>query len=404
MSANRPLQGIRVIDFGWILSVPHCCAWLGSLGAEVIRVESMANLDLVRVIAPADAEPGINRGAAFNGLNFSKKGITLNVTTERGRALALDLIGRSDIVTENYATGVFERLGLGYEELRKVNPAIIMLTGSTLGTTGPERMATGWGPNVCSYAGLSMISGHPDGPPSDLGGTWPDYGIGTMMVFALLAALHHRNRTGEGQHVEVAMGECVTAMIPEAVLDYTMNGRETPRMGNRDPHSAPHGVFPCAGDDRWVAIEVHSDAEWEALCGAMGAPGLAGDPRYSTLPARIANVDEVERIVSVWTRQLDPFEVMHELQGRGVAAGPVMSTQDQLTDPHFEARGMLVEIPHPEVGARSVAGLPVRFSAMPELDYGPAPCMGEHNEEVFRGLLGIPEEEFERLRAEQVIF
>ena len=401
---NTPLKGIRIVDFGWILSVPHCCSWLGTFGAEVIRIESNKSIDMVRMMGPADGIAGLNRGAAFNGLNYSKKSVTLNIATERGRELALDLIRESDIVTQNFATGVMEKLGLGYEELRKVKPDIIMVTGSTLGTTGPERLSTGWGPNVCAYAGLPSISGYRDGPPADLGGTWPDYAIGTMLVFAVLAALHHRNQTGEGQQIELAMGEAVAGMIPEAILDYTMNGHERPRMGNRDLHMAPHDVYPCTGEDQWAAIEVADDAGWRALCAVIGREDLAFDPRYATTAARIANEDEIAPIISAWTRERSPYEVMHLLQAAGIAAGPVMNVLDQMADPQFMARGFSVEIDHAEVGRRSVAGIPAKFSAMPELAYTPAPCLGEHNEDVFCGLLGMSHEEMLRLQEEQVIY
>ena len=396
---NRPFSGLRVVDFGWILSVPHCTAWLGTLGAEVIRVESQARLDAGRMV-PA----GPNRAGGFNGLNYSKKSITLNVATEEGRALALALVARSDIVTENFATGVLERLGLGYAALCAVKPDIIMLSGSTLGTDGPEREATGWGPNVCAYAGLPAISGYGDGPPSDLGGTWPDYCIGTALVFALLTALHYRQRTGLGQHVELAMGEVVTGMIPEAVLEYTMNGRQRPRLGNRDLELAPHGVYPCAGDDRWVAIAVDNDAAWRALAGAIGRVDLADNPRLAAAAGRLQSQDELDALLSAWTVTRTPHEVMQTLQAVGVAAGPVMSVPELVDDPQLRARGFLVEMDHPEVGPRVVAGLPVTFGAMPQLAYGPAPCLGEHNEEVFCGLLQLSRDELQRLQAAQVIY
>ena len=404
VTQNTPLKGVRVIDFGWILSVPHCTSWLGTLGAEIIRVESNKSLDAVRAGGPADGILGPNRGASFNGLNYSKKGITLNVATPRGHELALELIRGADIVTQNYATGVIDKLGLGYEALREVNPGIVMVTGSTLGVTGPERMSSGWGPNVCAYAGLPSISGHAGGPPGDLGGTWPDYAIGTMMVFGILAALHHRQATGEGQHIEVAMGEAVTAMIPEAVLDFTMNGRERPRMGNRDYHMAPHDVYPCAGDDLWIAIEVESDRVWRSFCEVIGRHELADDSRYATAAARLGRQDELDEIVSGWTRQRSPSEAMHALQAGGVAAGPVMNVFDQMTDPHFAAREWVVEMDHLEVGPRTVAGLPAKFSAMPQLAYTPVPCLGQHNAEIFGGLLGLSVEEQALLEEEQVIF
>ena len=404
---NRPLQGIRILDFGWILSVPHCTAWLGTMGAEVIRVESMARLDLTRVGVAggtADGIPGVNRAAGFNGLNYSKKSITVNLGTQAGRELVKQLVKVSDVVTENYATGVMDRLGLGYEDLRKIKPDIIMLSGSTLGTTGPEREATGWGPNVCSYAGLPYISGYRDGPPADLGGTWPDYMIGTMMVFAVLSAVYHHRRTGQGQRIEVAMGEVVTTMIPEAVLDYTMNGRQRPRMGNHDDFMAPHNVYPCAGDDQWVAIAVANDGEWQALCRVLGNPEWASDPRFADQLSRYHNQDELDDLIANWTRRHTAYEVMHALQEAGIAAGPVTTIFDLMDDPHMRERGFAVAIDHPEVGPRTVAGLPAKFSAMPELAYYAAPCLGQHNEEVFCGLLGLSKDEVERLKEAEVIY
>lgn len=403
---NQPLQGIRIVDFGWILSVPHCTAWLGTLGAEVIRVESQRRLDLARMGlgGGADGIPGPNRSGAFNGLNYSKKSITLNIASAEGLALAQDLIRQSDVVCENFATDVLERLGLGYRALCAIKPDIILLSGSTLGTTGPEREATGWGPNVCSYAGLPFLSGYPGGPPADLGGTWPDYGIGTMMVFALLSAIYHHRRTGEGQHVEVAMGEAVTAMIPEAVLDYTMNGRQAPRSGNRDAGMAPHGVYPCLGEDRWVAIAVASDAEWRALARAAGQPSWADDPRFIDLLSRKRHEDALDELVAGWTSRQTAHDVMQLLQGVGVAAGPVMTIRDLMEDPQMQARGFAVEIDHPEVGRRTVAGLPARFGAMPELSYAHAPCLGEHNAAVFCELLGLSSTTLQHLQETGVVY
>jgi benzylsuccinate CoA-transferase BbsF subunit len=401
-----PLAGVRILDFGWILSVPHCTAWLGALGAEVIRVESVARLDVSRAVATgvADGIPGLNRAATFNGLNYSKKGVTLNLGTVEGRALARELVKICDVVTENFATGVLDRLGLGYEALRQIKPDIITLTGSTLGTSGPEREATGWGPNVCAYAGLPSISGYADGPPSDLGGIWPDYMVGTLMVFAVLSAVHHQRRTGEGQRIEIAMGEVVTAMIPDAVLDYTINGRLRSRLGNRDATLAPHGVYPCIGDDQWLAVAVETDAEWQALCRAIGRPDLAEEQRFADARGRHAGHDELDLAIGAWTRGQTPYAAMHTLQAAGVAAGPVLNIQGLMNDPHLRERGFVVEIDHPEVGPRTVAGLPARFSALPQPAYAAAPCLGEHNEDVFCGLLSLSRAEVQRLQAEQVIY
>ena len=242
---NRPLEGVRVADFGWILAGPYATAWLGSLGAEVIRIESQSRLDFHRqnLGAGADGVPGINRGAVFNSLNFSRKSLRLNLATPRGLELARELIRQSDIVMENYAAGVMEKMGLGYEALKAINPRIVMIATSPLGQVGPDHAATGWGPNVQAYAGLPHLTGYEGGPPSGLGGLYPDFMIGTMMAFTALSALHARNRTGEGQYVDLSMAAIVSTMIPEGIMEYAMNGREPPRPGNRSPQHAPRGVY-----------------------------------------------------------------------------------------------------------------------------------------------------------------
>ena len=401
---NQPLKGLRVLDFGWVLSVPHCTAWLGTLGADVVRVESTARPCLTRTSTAsgyADGIPGVNRLAGFNGLNFSKKGITLDLATPSGLELARELVKVSDVVTENFATGVIDRLGLGYEALCAIKPDIIMVTGSTLGITGPEKQSTGWGPNATGYAGLPIISGYPGGPPADLANSWPDFMIGTMMVFPLLSAVHHRRRTGQGQQVEVAMSEVVTTMIPEAIMDYTMNGRQRPSRGNRDDIMAPHGVYPCKGEDQWAAIAVSSDGEWVAMGKAIGCPDWAGDNRFADAPGRHEHHSELDELIAKWTRQHTPYEIMHTLQEAGVAAGPVMGVLDLIADPHSQERGFTVEVDHLEVGPRMAAALPAKFSAIPQLAYGPAPCLGQHNQEVFQELLGFDEGEFQRLEEDK---
>ncbi|HWO93832.1 MAG TPA: CoA transferase [Dehalococcoidia bacterium] len=403
---NRPLEGIRIADFGWVLAVPHATAWLGTLGAEVIRVESMARLDIARaggLARGADGEPGMNRGGMFNGLNFGKKGITLNLAHPKGLDLAKELIRRSDVVTENFGSGVFEKLGLGYDVVRELKPDIIMLSGSPLGSKGPDGAATGWGPNTQAYAGLPHITGYEGGPPSGLGGFYPDYMIGVVMAFALLTALHHRRLTGEGQFVELAMAETVAAMIPEAILDYTMNGRERERIGNYHESMAPHGVYRTKGDDTWVAIAVRGDDDWAAMRRAMGEPAWAADPRFDDALGRRRHREELDRCIAEWTRQRTDYEAMHALQAAGVPAAPCSSAASLLEDPQVLERGTLPEIDHPETGPRRVVGLPGRLGAL-TWDYRRAPCFGEHNDDVYGGLLGLSRDEIDRLVAEQVIF
>jgi benzylsuccinate CoA-transferase BbsF subunit len=423
---DRPLSGIRILDLGWVYSIPHCTAWLGTLGAEVLRVETTDRPDIVRGVpatAITDGIGGINRAPGFLGINYSKQGITLNLGTPEGLQLARELVMVSDVVTENFASGVIDRLGLGYETLREIKPDIVMLTGTLLGSTGPEPNATGWGPNACAYAGLPFISGYEGGPPADLGGTWPDYAIGTAMVFSLLSAVYHQRRTGQGQKVEMAMADAVAAMIPEAVLEYTINGRERPRMGNRDEIMAPHGVYPCRGaggqgsgagdegaaiphssDDAWVAIAVGTDAEWRALCHAIGDASCADDPRFRDALSRQCNQDELDQLVAGWTCRYTPDQAMHTLQAAGVAAGAVRDVPGVVADPHLVERGFMVEVDHPEVGRRAVPGLPVHFGAIPQPLYTGAPTLGQHNRDVFCNLLHLSEKEFSRLVDDKVIY
>ncbi len=403
---NRPLEGVRIVDFGWILSVPYAGGWLGSLGAEVIRVESNARLELGRsgLGGGADGIPGRNRSAIWNCLNHSKRGVTLNIREPDAQELVKEIVAVSDIVMENFSTGVLDRLGLGYEDLKKVRPDLIMLSGSSMGTFGPDREATGFGPNVCSYAGQPSVTGYEGGRPQNLGGNWPDYLVGTMMVHSVLSALWHRRKTGEGQRIEAAMAEVVSAMIPEAFLDYTIHGRVAERIGNRDPRMAPHNVYRCGGDDQWVAIAVQDDQEWTSLCRAMGNSDLAADSRFSSLEARKDNEDELDAIVSSWTANRPPMEVAELLQSEGIAAGPIMDAVALLGDPHFRERGIIVEMDHTEVGTREVAGLPIRFSDIRRPGYYSAPLLGEHNDAVIGDLLGHSEAALESLKRTKAIY
>ena len=403
---NQPLRGLRVLELGWALAVPHAMAWLGSLGAEIIRLESNTHLDTTRVswAGAADGIPGPNRSAFFNGLNLSKKSITLNLGHPEGIALAKAIIRRSDIVAENFSVGTMEKLGLDYATLCALKPNLIVLSGSPLGRDGPERLATGWGPNTQAYAGLPYLTGYEGGPPSGIGGNWPDYMIGVSMVLAVLTALHYRRRTGRGQLLEVAMAETVATMIPEAILDYTMNGRHGIRLGNHHPAMAPHSVYRCKGDDKWVAIAVQTDLEWQALRRAMGSPAWADDPVFDAAAGRQLRQRELDERIAEWTRQHTHYEVMRLLQPLGIAAAPCLDVHELAADPQLQERGFLVELDHKEIGKRRLAGLPAKFSAMPQIAYGPAPLLGEHNEEIFCGLLGLSADEVKRLQDRQVIY
>jgi crotonobetainyl-CoA:carnitine CoA-transferase CaiB-like acyl-CoA transferase len=399
---HLPFEGIRVADFGWIYAMPYATAWLGALGADVIKVESTVRPDVVRYLCGTDGVNGVNRSAIFNGINFSKRSLVLNLGRPEAREIAFKLVALSDIATENFTSATMPRLGLAYDDLRRVRPDLIMISGTSLGQTGPLANTVGWGPTNQAFAGTSHLTGYPDSFPCAGGGTWPDFAVAVAMVFAVVAALHHRARTGEGQYIDVSMCEVVTSMLPEAMLEYFMNGREMAAIGNQDPEMAPHGVYPARGDDRWIAIAIVDDAEFAALCEVLGAPALATDPGYATVAARLANVETLDQELSALTPGFDRDDLAARLRERNLCAAPVLSTEDLVTDAAFKASGMLVKLNHKESGERIVPGLPARFSAL-QPDYRPAPLIGEHTEEILTRLLGYSADEVERFRDAKII-
>ncbi len=397
-----PLENIRILDFGWIYAVPHATAWLGALGADVIRVESTLAPDLVRFLTGTDGVPGFNRSGIYHSINFSRRGVALNLTNPKAQEIARRLVARSDVVTENFTVGNLPKYGLGYDDLRKIRPDLIMLSGTPLGQDGPFAKTVGFGPTTQAFAGLCHLTGYPDGFPCGIGGTWPDFAVGTAMVFFLLAALHYRDRTGQGQYIDLSMAEMVTTMIPEAMLDFFMNGRDPGPIGNRDDAMAPHGVYPASGDDKWVAIAIATDAEFGALCDALGAPSMASDRAFARLTDRLRNVAMLDAEVAARTRNFTREDLVARLRARGIAAGPVYNTEDLMHDEAFLNSGMLVKLKHGEVGERDVPTLPVRFSAI-EPRFSGAPMIGEHTGEVLSELLGMKSQEIERLKEEKAL-
>jgi benzylsuccinate CoA-transferase BbsF subunit len=400
--ARLPFEGIRILDFGWIFAVPHATAWLGALGADVIRVESTLAPDLVRFLTGTDGVPGFNRSGIYNSINFSRRGIALNLAHPKAQEIARRLVKLSDVVTENFTVGNMPKYGLGYEDLRKIRPDIIMMSGTPLGQDGPFARTVGFGPTTQAYAGLCHLTGYPNGFPCGIGGTWPDFAVGAGMVFFLLAALYHRDRTGQGQYLDLSMAEMVTTMIPEAMLEYFINGRDPGPAGNRDAAMAPHGVYPVAGDDQWVAIAISTDAEFAALCGILGVPSLAADRNFALMADRLRNVDQLDAEVAARTRNFPRADLVARLRERDIAAGPVYNTQDLMEDEAFRASGMLAKLHHGEVGERVVPTLPVRFGAIEPRYFG-APMIGEHTGEVLSGLLGMSAEEIAHLREDKVL-
>lgn len=402
--SQLPLEGVRIADFGWILAAPQCTAWLGVMGAEVIRIESHLRPDIIRFIGqdPQNLK-GPDGSPLFNGLNYGKKSITLNLGHPQGAALAREIVRRSDIVVENFTSGVMKRWGLGYDDLCQVKPDIVMISASPVGQYGPDSHCVGWGPITQASAGICHLTGYADGPPVSLGGSWPDYMVGVALAYATLAALCCRRRTGKGQYIDLAMAEVVTGMLPEAIMDYVMNGRDQGRQGNHDVVLVPHNVYRCHGEDHWVAIAVESEEEWHNLCQAVGRPEWLEDKRFKDRSSRKAHERELDVLLTAWTRKRSYIEIMQLLQNAGVAATPVYDTESLIADPQFQHREYLVSPGHPVTGNHAVAGIPGKYSAI-EPRYTPAPCLGQDNEDVCRNLLGLSRAEIARLQEEKVMY
>jgi benzylsuccinate CoA-transferase BbsF subunit len=349
-------------------------------------------------------KPGVNRCGLFNQWSQGKKSILLNFAKPEAIAIAKELIKKSDVVVENFATGVMDHLGLGYEELKKLKPDIIVASISGYGHTGPQKNYMGYGPAIAPLTGLSSLTGYAGGPPQELGISYGDPNSGITAAVAICAALAARRRTGRGQYIDVSLWESMAALVPEGWMEYVMNGTEPPRMGNRDPWMAPHNCFRCAGEDEWVSIACGTDEEWQALCNTIGQLQLVTDARFRTASDRKTNEDELERLLTAWTEQHSKWEVTRILQAAGVAAFPSLSSKDLVEDPHLNERGFFARLSHPEVSARAHTGIPWLLAQSPNGVQAPAPLLGQDTDQVMRDVLGYSDEEIARLGEEKVLY
>ena len=396
---NKPLAGLRVADFTWVWAGPFCSLQLAHLGAEVIRVESASRTCVTRLLPPwPDGQPGPNRSGYFNQYNQGKRSLTLNLKDEQAMEVARDLIRQSDIVVENFAAGVFERMGFGYEACRALKPDVIMIALSGYGATGPDSEYVSYGPAQVPLSGFSSVTGYRGWRPMHIGVSYGDPTAGLQGATAVLAALIHRRRTGAGQFIDLSQWESTMALLPEAILAQTMTGRAPERDGNHDAIWAPHGIYRCAGEDRWVSIVAASDAEWRALAAVID-PALPGDARFATATTRKQNEDDLDTAITAWTVERSPAEVRDRLQAAGVAAFPVMNAKDLHDDPHLGSRDYFVELPHPEVGTRRHMGIPFRLHGTPVEVWRAAPCLGEDTDYVLRDVLGYDAERIAALRS-----
>jgi len=404
--SRLPLAGVRVADFTWVWAGPYCTMHLAHLGAEVIKIESQGRMDVTRRLPlyPAGMKGGVNRSGLFNQWSLGKKSLLINFDKPAGIALVKELIKKSDVVVENFATGVMERLGLNYDELKKIKPDIIVASISGYGHTGPQREYMGYGPAMAPLSGMSALTGYPDGPPQEVGLSLGDPNGGINAATAICAALAARKRTGQGQCIDVSMWEAMTSLMPEGWMDYAMNGVELPRDGNHDRFMSPHNCFRCKGEDEWVSIACGSDGEWQALSRAIGQPQLATDTRFRTAKDRKANEAALERTLTEWTLQRDKWEVTRTLQAAGVAAFPSMNSKDLTDDPHLNERGFFARLPHAEIGVRTHTGIPWLLANSPNGVRSTAPLLGEHTDEVMRSVFGYGDDVIAKLKEEKVLY
>lgn len=415
-----PLAGVRVADFCWMGVGSVATRMLADFGAEVIKIENRKRIDRPRLLPiykgqvrnygeeSPDADP--NRGGLHNNYSRNKLGITIDMSTVRGRELADELIAASDVVTENFAPGVMERWGLTYERLQELSPSVIYGRMSGFGHSGPHAHYKSFGPIVQAASGLSFISGLPGREPSGWGLSYMDNQAAYYGSAALMMAILRRNKTGLGAEVDVSAVEVGITLIGPDLLDVTVNHNRTRRpdfpRGNRsiDPEAAPHGVYPGDADDVWVAISVVGQGEWERFVRAAGEPAWARDPRFSSPDSRQAHQDDLDALVADWTKQRSPHATMELLQEAGVTAGAVQSAEDlNECDPQLTDRGIFFELDHPVIGEARFEGTPIHFSRSIQQTWRSAPLLGEDNHYVFGAVLGMSPAEIAELEEEGVI-
>jgi len=388
------LSHLRVCDLSGQLAGAGATKILAAFGAQVIRVEdpvSRGLWDALRGVGPyVDERRGVDLGAGFNNHNAGKYGVTINLRTDEGKQLLRELVAVSDVVCENFAAGVMENRGFGYEDLQRIKSDIVYVSNCGFGHSGPYRDFKTWGPIVQAVSGLTYTSGLPDTEPAGWGFSYMDHGSAFYMTVAIMAALHHRERTGEGQHVDLATVPAGMAMLPTEILDWTVNRHMTQPSGNRADFDeyAPHGIYPCAGADRWIAIACRDDREVALLAKVLDEPTLTAD-RFATLPQRLASVTELDAVVGAATASRDAPTLAADLVATGVPASVVKSPAERIDgDADLTRMGLFPSVTHPDIGKVRVEGIPMTFSATPwHLDAG-APKLGQHNDEILGKLLG----------------
>jgi len=398
------LEGIRVLDMTYFIAGPVGTQVLADMGAEVIKIEGPFAAARTQILQGA-TEDGVGQQVlvgwpGFSHLNRNKKSAVLNLTKPEGKALFMDLVLISDVVVENYSLRVMRNFGLEYADLKKVNPGIILISMPGYGREGPYKEYPSWGETIESTAGLTNLTGYADGPPMRSAIYMPDPLTGMHGALAAIVCLNQRNSTGEGQHVTLSHLECATQLTGEAILDVAMNSRTQVREGNRHASHAPHSIYPCQGDDEWIAIAVGADEEWNALCNVIGNLPWTRLPEFEDAPSRYSNQETLDQYISKWTEQYAKYDLMNRLQAEGVPAGAVLNARDLVSDPHLVERNYFWEYGEtlPDGPEFPFPGGRARYEGSPEKVMMRAPAFGEHNAFVLGDLLCLSKEQIEHLR------
>jgi crotonobetainyl-CoA:carnitine CoA-transferase CaiB-like acyl-CoA transferase len=401
---SLPFAGIRVADFAWVGVGPISSKYLADHGAEVVRIESESRPDVLRGGVPfINNEAGINKSQFYGNFNTSKKSLALDMKSPEAIELARQLISRSDVLIESFAPGAIARMGLGFDEVVKLNPELIMISTCLMGQTGPAARLAGYGYHAAALAGFYEITGYEDMPPSGPWVAYTDTVAPRFVSILLAAALDHRRRTGKGCYIDVAQIETALHFLGPEILDLQISGNSASRHGNRSLHKAPQGCYPCHGDDRWCAIAVDTDEQWSGLCRVMDLENWITDPTTATHHARLQRHQEIDTAITDWTRQQTADQVMQRLQAAGVPAGIVQQSADLVVDPQYQHRNFYRYLDHPEMGHIPYAGHQYKIQGYDNGPRGPAPMLGEHSFEVLSQILGLSDEEIASAYVSDVI-
>jgi len=396
------LANLRVIEFTAGMAGPWIGRFMAYCGADVIKVETVKYPSVVRLyVPPRERDLGVQPALSpwFTDWDAGKRFVSLDLQNPGAGDLAKRLVAQADVVIENNSTGVMEKLGLSYETLSAMKPDLVYLSSTGYGDPGPYAKYVTWGPNIEALSGLSRLSGQPGSPCTNTQYAYPDALSALHGLVAVMAALDHRDRSGEGQYIQLSQLEATIASLGVAMIESLATGIVPEQRGNRSAYMAPHDCYPCAGEDRWCAISVEDATQWRRFCEALGRHEWIDDPRFASLDARLHNQDALDREVTEWTCIRDPYDVMNTLQAAGVAAGVVMNVKDMFErDPHLRARGFYEEIPHLVKGTVTATGIPVGLTATPGATWRAGAGIGCDNDDVFGGLLGLARDEIARLR------